>query len=315
MHTRPFGTTGMQVSAIGLGAWQLGRSSHWPDGPDEAEAVRIVHAALDAGITFVDTAPGYADGRSEPNIGRALTGHRRNAAIICTKFGYLPDGTENWSSSAIEESVRRSAQRMNVDHVDIVVLHNPPPEILDGRRGDHYEVLQRLQDKGVIRAYGASVDWSADLDTVLSSSDSTAFEVRLSALYQEPWPAVARAHDRGAGTIAKVPLESGWLSGRYGADSVFTGVRERWSREDVAVRAGLVDELRALLPEGVSLLSGALRFLLSDDAVSTVIPGTRSVAQLHSSVAAVADGPLPTQTVAAIRAWYDERLAAQPLDW
>ncbi|WBB99355.1 MULTISPECIES: aldo/keto reductase [unclassified Solwaraspora] len=305
----------MRVSAIGLGAWQLGRSSHWPDGPDEAEAVRIVHTALDHGVSFIDTAPGYADGRSEPNIGRALAGRRRDEVVICTKFGYLPDGTENWSASEIEASVERSARRMNVDHVDIVVLHNPPPEILDGSRSDHYEVLHRLRDKGVIRSYGASVDWSADLDLVLSTSDSTAFEVRLSALYQEPWPAVGRARDRGAGTIVKVPLESGWLSGRYHADSVFAGVRDRWSREDVAVRAGLVDEFRSLLPAGVGVLAGALRFLLSYDAVSTVIPGTRSVAQLTSSIAGAADGPLPADTVAAIRAWYDRRLAATPLDW
>ncbi|WFE28694.1 aldo/keto reductase [Solwaraspora sp. WMMD791] len=315
MHIRPFGTTGMRVSAIGLGAWQLGRSTHWPDGPDEAEAVRIVHAALDAGVTFIDTAPGYADGASELNIGRALTGRRRDEAIICTKFGYLPDGSENWSASEIEASVARSARRMNVDHVDIVVLHNPPPEILDGSRSDHYDVLQRLQDKGHIRAYGASVDWSADLDTAADTSASTAFEVRLSALYQEPWPAVGRAHDRGAGIIVKVPLESGWLSGRYTADSVFTDVRDRWSRADVAVRAGLVREFAALLPTGVSLLSGALRFLLSYDAVSTVIPGTKSVAQLHSSIAAAADGPLPAEVVGAVRDWYDQRLAAAPLDW
>lgn len=305
----------MQVSAIGLGAWQLGRSTQWPDGPDEAEAVRIVHAALDAGVTFIDTAPGYADGASEPNIGRALTGRRRDEAIICTKVGYLPDGSENWSASEIEASVARSARRMNVDHVDIVVLHNPPPEILDGSRSDHYDVLQRLQDKGHIRAYGASVDWSADLDMAADTSASTAFEVRLSALYQEPWPAVGRARDRGAGIIVKVPLESGWLSGRYTADSVFTDVRDRWSRADVAVRAGLVREFAALLPAGVSLLSGALRFLLSYDAVSTVIPGTKSVAQLHSSIAAAADGPLPAEVVGAIRDWYDQRLAAAPLDW
>jgi len=315
VQTRPFGSTGMRVSAIGLGAWQLGRSPHWPDGPDEAEAVRIVHTALDNGVTFIDTAPGYADGHSELNIGRALAGRRRDEAVICTKFGYLPDGTENWSASEIEASVQRSARRMNVDHVDIVVLHNPPPEILDGSRSDHYEVLQRLQDKGIIRAYGASVDWSADLDLVLSTSASTAFEVRLSALYQEPWPAVGRARDRGAGTIVKVPLESGWLSGRYHADSVFAGVRDRWSREDVAVRAALVDEFRSLLPAGVGVLAGALRFLLSYDAVSTVIPGTRSVAQLTSSIAGAADGPLPADTVAAIRAWHDRRLAATPLGW
>lgn len=314
VRIRAFGATGLRVSEIGLGAWQLGRSAQWPDGPDPAEAVRIVHAALDAGINLIDTAPGYADGESERNIGRALNGRRRDETIICTKVGYHPDGSPNWSSDAITESIERSARRMNVDHVDIVVLHNPPPEILDGTRADHYQVLQRLQDKGTIRAYGSSVDWAADIDTVLTTSDANALEVRLSALYQEPWDAMARARDRGVGTIIKVPLESGWLSGRYDADSVFADVRDRWSREDVAHRAGLVDELRALLPEGVGLLDGALRFLLGYDAVSTVIPGTKSVAQLRASIAA-ASAPLPPETFAAIRSWYDNRLADQPLDW
>jgi aryl-alcohol dehydrogenase-like predicted oxidoreductase len=312
MEIRPFGSTGIDVSVIGLGAWQLGRSENWPDGPDETEAVRIVHAALDAGVTFIDTAPGYADGASEVNIGRALAGRNTDGVVICTKFGYTPEGETNWSAGAIEASVERSARRMNVDHVDIVVLHNPPAEILDG--GEHYEVMQRLVDKGTIRAYGSSVDWGADIDTVLRSSASKALEVRLSALYQEPWAAMGRARDRGVGTIIKVPLESGWLSGRYTADSVFTDVRSRWTREDVALRAALVEEFRALLPAGVGLVAGALRFLLAYDAVSTVIPGTKSVAQLESSLAALAE-PLPAETVAAVRSWYGKRLGAQPLDW
>jgi aryl-alcohol dehydrogenase-like predicted oxidoreductase len=314
LQVRPLGATGIDVSAVGLGAWQLGRSASWPDGPDQAEAVRIVHAAIDAGVTFLDTAPGYADGQSELNIGRALAGRRRDQVVLCTKFGHTPEGGTDWSSGAVEAAVQRSAARLGTDHLDVVVLHNPPPEVLDGTRSDHYEVLQRLVERGLVRAYGASVDRGADIDTVLSTSGSTALEVRLSALYQEPWEAVGRAGAAGVGTIVKVPLESGWLSGRYDAGTVFPGVRSRWTRDDVALRAALVDELRALLPPGVSLLEGALRFLLASEAVSTVIPGTRSVEQLRSSVAAVAE-PLPPQTVRAVREWYAARLGASPLEW
>src|SRR5665647_3523116 len=240
--TRAFGDTGITVSEIGLGSWQLGRSAHWPDGPDEGEAIRIVHAALDAGVTFIDTAPGYADGQSELNIGAALRG-RSDEVVICTKFGHTPEGTTNWAVEAIGPSVRRSAERLGVDHIDIVVLHNPPAEILDGTRSDHYEALEELTQAGLIRAYGASDDWSDDVDLVLARTPSRALEVRMSALYQEPWDAGARAYDEGVGTIIKVPLESGWLAGRYSTDSVFTGVRARWSRDDIALRAGLVDEL------------------------------------------------------------------------
>ena len=311
--TRAFGDTGITVSEIGLGTWQLGRSAQWPDGPDEGDAIRIVHAALDAGVTFIDTAPGYADGQSELNIGAALRG-RSDEVVICTKFGHTPEGTTNWAVEAIGPSVRRSAERLGVDHIDIVVLHNPPAEILDGTRSDHYEALEELKQAGLIRAYGASVDWSDDVDLVLATTQSRALEVRMSALYQEPWDAVARAYDEGVGTIIKVPLESGWLAGRYSTDSVFTGVRARWSRDDIALRSGLVDELRALLPHGVPLLDGALRFLLAHHGVSTVIPGTRSVAQLQDAVVAAAE-PLPDYAVTAIRDLHRRWLDGHPLDW
>jgi aryl-alcohol dehydrogenase-like predicted oxidoreductase len=314
VRTRPFGTTGIEVSEIGLGSWQLGRSAHWPEGPDADEAVRLVHAALDAGVTFIDTAPGYADGHSELNIGAALRGGRRDDVVICTKFGHRADGTSDWASSSIEGAVLRSAERMGTDHLDIVVLHNPPPEILDGTRSEHYDVLEGLRLRGVIRAYGASVDSGADVDTVLRTSESQALEVRMSALFQETWPAIERARDRGAGTIIKVPLESGWLSGRFAADSVFTGVRSRWSQVDIALRAELVEEFRSLLPAGVSVSQGALRFLLAHDGVSTVIPGARTVDLLRDSIAAAAE-PLPPATFAAIREFYARRLAEHPLDW
>lgn len=314
VQVRPLGATGLDVSAVGLGAWQLGRSASWPDGPDSDEAVRIVHAALDAGVTFIDTAPGYADGQSELNIGRALSGGRRDRVVLCTKFGHTPEGGTEWSSAAIGAAVERSARRLGTDHVDVVVLHNPPSEVLDGTRSDHYAVMQSLVDRGLVRAHGASVDTAADVDTVLRTSTSTALEVRMSALYQEPWEAVGRAGAAGVGTVVKVPLESGWLSGRYDAGTVFSGVRSRWSREDVALRAALVDELRALLTPGVGLLQGALRFLLAHDGVSTVIPGTRSVEQLRATVAAVGE-PLPPETVAAVRRWHAARLGDQPLDW
>lgn len=314
MRTHSFGATGLRVSEIGLGSWQLGRSDQWPAGPDTDEAVRLVHTALDAGVNFIDTAPGYATGRSEANIGAALKGGRRNGVVICTKFGHRADGTSNWESSSIEAALLDSAERMGTDYLDAVVLHNPPPEVLDGTVGEHYEVLERLKLKGIIRAYGASVDWSADVDTMLRTSKSEALEVRMSALYQEPWEAVDRAHDQGVGTIVKVPPESGWLSGRYSADSVFDGVRARWSREDIALRAALVDEFRSLLPEGVSVPHGALRFLLAHHGVSTVIPGARSIELLRDSIAAAADD-LPAVTVSAIRDFYSRRLAGSALDW
>jgi aryl-alcohol dehydrogenase-like predicted oxidoreductase len=308
---RPFGTTGLSVSAIGLGTWQLGPSPSWPNGPSPGEAVRLVHAALDNGVTFIDTAPGYADGQSEFNLGQALRGRRRDEVVLCTKFGHTWDGGTNWSPDAVRPSIENSARRLGVDHIDVVVLHSPDEETL--AKGELLAVLEDLRDEGLIRAFGASLDHGHEIDTMLAAGHPTAMEVRLSALYQEPWEAVDRAATRGVGTIVKVPLESGWLGGRHTADTVFTDGRARWSADDVRLRADLVDEFRSLLPEGTGLVAGALGFLLANPSVSTVIPGTRTLDQLHSSLAAAT--PLPARTVTAIREWHAARLAANPLAW
>ena len=312
-ETRAFGGTGLRVSPIGFGAWQLGRSESWPTGPDPDEAVRLVHAALDAGVTFLDTAPNYADGQSEVNLGRALRGVPRDSYVLCTKFGHRPDGGTDWSPEALRPSVQGSARRLGVDVIDVVVLHNPAEDVL--RKGELLGILEAMRDEGLIRAFGASLDHGHEVDTMLAAGRPTALEVRLSALYQEPWAAVDRAAARGVGTIVKVPLESGWLSGRYDADSVFTDNRARWTREDIRLRAQLVDEFRALLPAGMSLVHGALAYLLASRSIATVIPGTRTVEQLRTSVAAAAE-PLPAATVGAIRTWYAERLGGrEPLGW
>ncbi|MEV6493886.1 aldo/keto reductase, partial [Actinoplanes sp. NPDC051633] len=143
---RPLGTTGIEVSAVGLGAWQLGRSQEWPTGPEPEEAQRIVRAALDAGVTFIDTAPGYAGGQSELNVGAALAGVPREKYVLCTKFGHRPDGGTDFSAAAIEPSVRGSAERLGVEHVDVVLLHNPPAEVMDS--AEHYAALEELKAKG-----------------------------------------------------------------------------------------------------------------------------------------------------------------------
>jgi aryl-alcohol dehydrogenase-like predicted oxidoreductase len=305
---RRLGATGIEVSAIGLGAWQLGRSAEWPTGPEPDDARRIVRAALDAGVTFIDTAPGYAGGQSELNVGAALAGVARDRYVLCTKVGHRPDGGTDWSAAAIEPSIRGSAERLGVEHLDVVLLHNPPPGVIDS--AEHYAALEKVCARGLIRAYGASVDQGHEVDTARAFAQ--VLEVRLSALHQEPLPAVRNAR---TGTIVKVPLESGWLSGRYDAESRFTDVRARWSPADVALRAALVEEFQGLLPDGVSTVEGALRFLLSYPEISTVIPGTRSLDHLATSIAAVTEGPLPQDTVDGIEAWYADRIGDRALSW
>lgn len=312
MRYREFGATDLTVSELGLGAWQLGNRKDWADGPDEAESLAIVGAALDAGVTFFDTSPGYAGGHSEQLLGRGLRGHR-DGVVLCTKFGHNPDGSD-FSAQALRGSVERSLRQLQTDVIDIVLLHSPPAELFDGRRVAHYGIFEELKQDGLIRAYGASLDWPQDIDTMLATTESRAFEVYLSAFHQETWEAIERAGAAGAGSVVKVALESGWLAGRYNAESVFADVRSRWTPQEVRRRAALTGQFLELVPEGWTPVQTALRFVLANSGVSTVIPGTKSVAQLKANLEA-ADEDLPTDVLVALRALFEEQIAGDPLPW
>jgi len=312
MRYRAFGKTGITVSEIGLGAWQLGNRKDWAHGPDEPQSLEIVAAALDAGVTFFDTAPGYAGGESERLLGEALRGHR-DQVVLCTKFGRNPGGID-FSPEAIRGSVERSLRLLQTDVLDIVLTHSPPAELFDGRLVPHYGIFEDLKREGLIRAYGGSVDWPQDIDTLLETTESTALEVYLSAFHQETWEATERAGEAGVGSAVKVPLESGWLAGAYGPETVFSDVRSRWTADEVRRRAALTEQFRTLVPEGLTAAQTALRFVLANRGVSTVIPGARTTAQLAGNLAA-ADGDLPGETVAAIRALFARELASSPLAW
>jgi aryl-alcohol dehydrogenase-like predicted oxidoreductase len=312
MNSRALGKTGIEVSEVGLGAWQLGEPS-W-NGPGEQESLRIVDEALALGCTFVDTAPAYGGGRSEALLGQALEG-RRGQVVVCTKFGYWPNRRADFSPERIEESVEGSLRRLRTDYLDVLLIHSPPdPTVLDAS-APHYVTLERLKAEGVVRAYGASLtdDSTAELDRVLKTT-SEVVEVRFNALHQEPLAGIEHAAEQGLGVIVKVPLESGWLSGRYRAQSTFDDTRSRWTPQEIRRRARLVQEFQRILPEGTPPTHGALQFILAQSAVSTVAPGAKSVGQLRENAAA-ADGSLPSDAVAAIRDLWKLELRNEPLAW
>jgi aryl-alcohol dehydrogenase-like predicted oxidoreductase len=311
MNLRPFGTTGMQVSEIGLGAWQLANPSWGVD--DKQEALRIVQQSLAAGCNFFDTAPGYGNGVSEDLLGQGLESARKNV-IICTKFGYSPEGVENFNTDNIRPILEGSLRRLRTDYVDILLLHNPARELMDGRTATQYEELERLKKEGKIREYGVSLDWKIELETVIETTKSNAIELMYNVFYQEPRDAFTMAQERGAGLIVKVPLDSGWLSGRYRGDSRFTDVRERWSPEVIARRAALLEQFAALVPPGTSLAHAALQYILAHPAISTIVPGAKTVAQALDNFAA-ADNRLPADVVRAIDSLWEGELKDNPLPW
>jgi aryl-alcohol dehydrogenase-like predicted oxidoreductase len=312
MQHRLLGNTGLRVSGIGFGAWQL-NNPLW-GGPDETESIRLVQAALDAGCNFFDTAPNYGDGASERLLGHALRGHRHEA-VICTKFGHTGVDTKDFSVTALRPSLEGSLRRLQTDHVDVLLLHNPPADRLDGAQAaDLYGELVRLQREGKLRAFGASVDWSHELGLLARTTPSRTAEVLFNAFHQEPRKAFADAARHGLGLIAKVPLDSGWLGGKYDEHSRFGGIRERWTPGVIARRAALVQRLRSLVPAGMPLAHAALGFVLSHPEIATTIPGVKSRAQLEANLAAGVE-PLPATTVAGIRALWDEEIGGDPLPW
>ena len=311
MNLRPFGTTGMQVSEIGLGAWQLANPSWGID--DKAEALRIVQQSLAAGCNFFDTAPGYGNGVSEDLLGQGLASARKDV-VICTKFGYSPEGVENFNTDNIRPILEGSLRRLRTDYVDILLLHNPVRELMDGRTATQYAELERLKQEGKIREYGVSLDWKIELETVIETTNSKAIELMYNVFYQEPRDAFTMAQERGAGLIVKVPLDSGWLAGRYRGNTTFTDVRDRWSPEVLARRAALLEQFAALVPEGTSLAHAALQYTLAHPAISTVIPGAKTVAQALDNFAA-ADSRLPADVVRAIDGMWEGELKENPLPW
>jgi len=312
MNYRPFGNTGMRVSEIGLGAWQLANPDWGVN--DQNEAIQIVQRSLAAGCNFFDTAPGYGKGLSEELLGKALKTAKRDEIVICTKAGYTAAGDADFSTASLRPILETSLRRLQTDYVDILLLHNPARELMDGRVATQYAELERLKQEGKIRAYGVSLDWRAELEMVMATTQSQAFEVYFNAFYQEMLPAFATAQQRGIGLIVKVPLDSGWLSGRYRGNHRFTDVRDRWSPEVIARRGALVEKFAQIIPADRSMAHAALQFCLAQPAISTVIPGAKSVEQALDNIAA-ADQQLPTESVQAIYDLWNQEIAGDIPPW
>ena len=323
MKYRKYIPHGPSVSELGLGTWQLGVNAGWRNMP-EREAIRMVHTALDAGVNFFDTAPNYGIGTSELRLGKALKDTDRSRVVINSKFGHTVEGNIDFSTHAIRASVEGSLRRLQVDYLDSAIFHNPPREYLDGNAADaHYELLERLVEEGKIRAYGASLDTYEEMKLFMETTNGAVIEAFFNLLHQDTARAFEMAQEKAIGIIVKIPMDSGWLSGKYGADSVFEGIRERWSRSDIETRARLVDAIKERIGEGFSLPQAALAFCLAHDAVATVIPGNSTVAQLERNLDNI-NTPLPAELealkdfyklVEALKDFYKQEVRPLQLPW
>lgn len=304
---------GPLVSKIGFGAWQLGVNSGWKD-MSEKKAIALVHSSLEYGVNFFDTAPNYGNGTSEIRLGKALKGADRDKIVVNTKFGHTVSGGLDFRSDSIRESLDGSLQRLQVDYVDSLIIHNPPYQYLDGNKNAHYEVLERLKEEGKIKAYGASLDTYKEMKLLMETTSCGVIEAFFNILHQDTARAFEMARKKNIGIIAKIPLDSGWLSGKYHEWSTFDDIRKRWSEKDIKIRASLVNRIKRMLEKDHNLPQIAISFCLAYEAISTVIPGNRTLAQLKENIESIRH-PVSKELVEKLETFYHNEVKELNLPW
>ena len=323
MQTRTFGKTGWQVSEIGFGAWGIG-GSDW-GGADEAEALATLRQALASGVTFFDTADVYGDGHSERLLGR-LRRARPEPFVIATKAGrrLKPHTAEGYNAANLTAFIDRSLTNLGLERLDLVQLHCPPPEVY--HQPEVFAALDRLVEAGKLAHYGVSVETVEEGLAALDHPGVASVQIIFNIFRQKPAEAfLAEAAAANVAVIARVPLASGLLSGRYTPQTVFPADDHRafnrdgaafdkgetFSGVDYATGLAAVDRLRPLVPEGMTMAQFALAWILSFDAVSCVIPGGRRPDQAAANAAASDLPPLSPETLAAVRQVYDNLIRPQ----
>ena len=319
--TRRFGRTDWTVSEIGFGAWAIGGS--WGN-VDEADARASVHAALDAGMTFIDTADVYGDGRSERIIRDVLKERGGERPVVATKAGrrLSPHVADGFTKANLEAFIDRSLVNLGVDAIDLVQLHCPPTEIY--YRPDVFAAMDDLVASGKIRYYGVSVEKVEEALKAIAFPNVASVQIIYNLFRHRPaelfFPEALR---RDVGVIVRVPLASGMLTGKMSAASRFAAddhrnfnrhgeafdIGETFSGVPYEVALDAVEELRGLVPGGASMAQFALRWILMEDAVSVVIPGAKNSEQVTANAAASDIAQLPSDVMDHARELYRNRIA------
>jgi aryl-alcohol dehydrogenase-like predicted oxidoreductase len=321
LSTRPFGRTGRTTTAIGFGAWAIGGS--WGD-VSEADAKATLHAALDSGVTFIDTADVYGDGRSERLIRAVLAERGGPAPFVATKAGrrLSPHHADGYTAANLEAFIDRSLANLGTDALDLVQLHCPPTEVY--YRPEVFGALDDLVARGKLRAYGVSVEKVEEALKAIEYPNVVSVQIIYNIFRQRPESLFfPEARRRGVAVIARVPLASGMLTGKLDAQSRFAAddhrsfnrhgeafdMGETFSGVPYDVALAAVEKIRPLVPQGATMAQFALRWILMEQAVSVVIPGARRPEQAQANAAADALAPLSPDTMQALRAIYQNDVA------
>jgi aryl-alcohol dehydrogenase-like predicted oxidoreductase len=320
MEYRQLGRTDLTVSTVSFGAWAIGGA--W--GPvEDAQSMAALHAAVDAGVNFIDTADVYGDGRSERLVARLRRERKGERIYVATKAGrrlpkQVPDG---YTRENLNTWVDRSLQDLGVERIDLLQLHCPHPKVYD--QPQVFEVLDNLIRAGKIRYYGVSVETVEEALRAIRHPGVQSVQIIFNMFRLKPADAFfAAAGERKVGILARVPLASGLLTGKLKADSEFAADdHRRFNREGerfdkgetfsgVPYGVGLeaVEEMRALVPRGATLSQLALRWILMFPEVTCTIPGAKTPEQARENAAAAGLAPLSPTTMAAVKAIYDRRI-------
>ena len=322
MKNRIFGKTGRKVSEIGFGAWAIGGS--WGEVSEE-NARAALHAALDEGTTFIDTADVYGDGRSERIIADVLK-ERGAKPFIATKAGrrLTPHLADGYNKANLTTFVDRSLKNLQTDCLDLVQLHCPPTDVY--YRPQVFEVLDGLIATGKIRNYGVSVEKVEEALKAIEYPGVVSVQIIYNIFRQRPAELFFRqAKARNIAVIARVPLASGLLTGKMNRQTQFAADDHRaFNRNgeafdkgetfsgvpyDVALEA--VKQIRPLVAPGFTMAQLALAWVLSNDAITTVIPGAKNATQASANARADMHPFLSESTVKQLATIYDEKIRSQ----
>jgi aryl-alcohol dehydrogenase-like predicted oxidoreductase len=317
MEQRALVRVGREVGAVGLGAWQLG--ADWGEIGD-ADATAVLDAAVDAGVTFIDTADVYGDGRSERSCGELLARRPDAGIFVATKMGRrMPQLAENYSRENFDAWNDRSRRNLGVDTIDLVQLHCPPTSVYGDDRV--FEILDEMVAQGRIRHYGVSVETCAEALVAIARPNVASVQIILNCLRLKPLEQVLPAAlAAGVAIIARVPLASGLLSGRYDEQTTFGpddhrnynrhgeafDVGETFSGVPFEVGLEAVRRLAGVVSPGAATAQFALRWIIDQPGVTVVIPGARNAAQARSNAASSDLAPLSREQLAAVAEIYDE---------
>jgi len=324
MRYRPFGNTGFECSEVGLGTWQFG--GDWGN-VSEQSALDILRVAVDEGVNFIDTADVYGLGVSESVIGKFWRSCD-HPLFIATKLGRFPEPgwPANFTFEAMEGHVNASLKRLDMEALDLIQLHCIPTDEL--KKGDVFEHLRTLKMLGKIKAFGVSVETVEEGLVCLDQDDVTSLQVIFNIFRQKPARELFDAAlKKGVAIIARVPLASGLLTGKFTKDTTFTPQDHRsYNKDGEAFNVGetfaglpfdkgvqLAEGLRPMLSPDVAMSTPmstlALRWILDHKAVATVIPGASSTDQVRGNVAASSLAPLSDEIHSQIAAYYDGEVA------